>query len=70
MAIFTGAGVAIITPFKENGEVDYERFAANIEYQIANGTDAIIVCGTTGEASTLSHEEHIDVIAYCVKQVA
>ena len=70
MAIFTGAGVAIITPFKENGEVDYERFATNIEYQIANGTDAIIVCGTTGEASTLSHEEHIDVIAYCVKQVA
>lgn len=70
MAIFTGAGVAIITPFKENGEVDYERFATNIEYQITNGTDAIIVCGTTGEASTLSHEEHIDVIAYCVKQVA
>jgi len=70
MAVFTGAGVAITTPFKTNGEVDYERFAEQIEYQINEGTDAIIVCGTTGEASTLSHEEHIDVIAFCVKQVA
>ena len=69
MAIFTGAGVAIVTPFMDNGEVDYESFAKNIEYQIANGTDAIIVCGTTGEASTLSHEEHLDVIRYCVKCV-
>ena len=69
MAIFTGAGVAIVTPFKENGEVNYEQFAQTIEYQIKNGTDAIIVCGTTGEASTLSHEEHLDVIRYCVKCV-
>lgn len=69
MAIFTGAGVAIVTPFKDNGEVDYESFAKNIEFQIENGTDAIIVCGTTGEASTLSHEEHLDVIRYCVKCV-
>lgn len=69
MAIFTGAGVAIVTPFKDNGEVDYESFAKNIEYQIEKGTDAIIVCGTTGEASTLSHEEHLDVIRYCVKCV-
>lgn len=69
MAIFTGAGVAIVTPFKDNGDVDYESFAKNIEFQIANGTDAIIVCGTTGEASTLSHEEHLDVIRYCVKCV-
>lgn len=69
MAIFTGAGVAIVTPFKDNGEVDYETFAKNIEFQIENGTDAIIVCGTTGEASTLSHEEHLDVISYCVKCV-
>ncbi len=69
MAIFTGAGVAIVTPFKENGEVNYEQFARMIEYQINNGTDAIIVCGTTGEASTLSHEEHLDVIRYCVKCV-
>lgn len=70
MAVFTGAGVAIVTPFKANGEVDYEKFAELIEFQIAEGTDAIIVCGTTGESSTLTHEEHLDVIRYCVKQVA
>ena len=69
MAIFTGAGVAIVTPFKDNGEIDYESFAKNIEFQIEKGSDAIIVCGTTGEASTLSHEEHLDVIRYCVKCV-
>ncbi len=69
MAIFTGAGTAIVTPFKANGEVDYDTFAKNIEFQIENGIDAIIVCGTTGEASTLSHEEHLDVIRYCVKCV-
>ena len=69
MAVFTGAGVAIVTPFKENGEVNYEEFAKQIELQIAGETDAIIVCGTTGEASTLSHEEHLDVIRYCVKVV-
>ena len=70
MAVFTGAGVAIVTPFKENGEVNYEKFAELIEFQIANGTDAIIVCGTTGESSTLTHEEHLDVIKYCVEKVA
>ena len=70
MAIFTGAGVAIITPMKENGEVNYEAFAKLIDFQIENGTDAIIVCGTTGEASTLSHEEHLAVIKYCVEKVA
>lgn len=70
MAIFTGAGVAIVTPFHEDGSVNYEKFAEFIEFQIANGTDAIIVCGTTGEASTMSHEEHLRVIGFCVKQVA
>lgn len=69
MAIFTGAGVAIVTPFYDNGEVNYDKFAELIEYQIAHKTDAIIVCGTTGEASTLSHEEHLDVIKYCVEKV-
>ena len=69
MAIFTGAGVAIVTPMKENKEVDYEAFAKLIDFQVENGTDAIIVCGTTGESSTLTHEEHIDVIRFCVKQV-
>ena len=69
MAIFTGAGVAIVTPFHEDGSVNYEAFAEQIELQIAGGTDAIIVCGTTAESSTLTHEEHLDVIRYCVKQV-
>ena len=70
MAIFKGAGVAIVTPMYDNGEVNYEQFAKLVEFQIANGTDAIIVCGTTGEASTLTHEEHLEVIRYCVKVVA
>jgi len=69
MSIFKGAGVAIVTPFHEDGSVNYEAFAKQIERQIAGGTDAIIVCGTTGEASTLTHEEHLDVIRYCVEKV-
>ncbi len=69
MAIFKGAGVAITTPFKADGEVDYDVFREQIEYQIANGTDAIIVCGTTGEASCLSHEEHLDCIKFCTEVV-
>ena len=69
MAIFTGAGVAIVTPFFDNGKVNYEEFGRQIEYQIEGGTDAIIVCGTTGEASTLTHEEHLDVIRYCIQTV-
>ena len=69
MSIFKGAGVAIITPFKENGDVNYDKFGEIIEEQIANGTDSIIVCGTTGEAACLTEEEHIDVIKYCVEKV-
>lgn len=69
MAIFKGAGVAITTPFFENGEVDYDTFRDQIEYQIKNGTDSIIVCGTTGEASCLSHEEHLDCIKFCCEVV-
>ena len=69
MAIFKGAGVAITTPFLANGEVDYDTFREQIEYQVNNGTDAIIVCGTTGEASCLSHEEHLDCIKFCVEVV-
>lgn len=64
MAIFTGAGVAIITPFKENNEVNYDKLGEIIDFQINNGTDSIIICGTTGEASTLSHEEHIECIRF------
>lgn len=69
MSIFTGAGVAIVTPFREDGEVNYDKLAEHIENQITHGTDAMIVCGTTGEASTLSHEEHLEVIEFCVKKV-
>ena len=54
MAIFKGSGVAIVTPMTEDGAVDYGQFKKLIEFQIANGTDAIIVCGTTGESSTLT----------------
>lgn len=69
MAIFTGSGVAIITPFKEDLSVDYEQLRKLIDFQIENGTDAIIICGTTGEASTLSHEEHLECIKVCIEHV-
>ncbi len=69
MAIFKGAGVAIVTPFKADGEVNYEEFGRQIDFQINNGTDAIIVCGTTGEAACLTEDEHVKVIDYCVKHV-
>ena len=69
MSIFRGSGVAIITPMKDNGEIDYAAFEKLIEMQIAGGTDAIIVCGTTGEASTQSHEEHLETVKYCVDVV-
>ena len=70
MAVFKGAGVAIVTPFTKNNEVDYEKLGELIEYQITNKTDAIVICGTTGEASPLSHEEHLECIRYTVKKVA
>ena len=70
MSVFKGAAVAIITPMLANGEVNYPKLGEIIEFQIANKTDAIVICGTTGEASTLSHEEHLEVIDYCVKKVA
>ena len=67
--IFTGAATAIITPLCENG-IDFEQFGRLIDWQINEGIDAIVVCGTTGEASTLTDEEHRDAIAFAVKQVA
>ena len=70
MAIFKGAGVAIVTPMYDNGEVNYDKLGELLEEQIAGGTDAIIICGTTGESSTLTHEEHLDVIRYAIKKVA
>lgn len=70
MAIFKGAGVAIVTPFKDNYEVNFEKLGELIDFQINNQTDAIIICGTTGESATLSIEEHKEVIRYCIKRVA
>ena len=67
--IFTGAATAIITPLCENG-IDFEQFGRLIDWQINEGIEAIVVCGTTGEASTLTDEEHRDAIAFAVKQVA
>ena len=69
MSIFTGAGCAIITPFTAEGAVDYPALDRLLDFQIDNGTDAIIICGTTGESSTLSEAEHSDVIAHTVKYV-
>ncbi len=70
MAIFEGAGVALITPMKEDGSVNYAKLKELLEFQIANATDAIIICGTTGEASTLSEEEHLECIRYTCEVVA
>ncbi len=69
MSVFTGAGVAIVTPFHEDGSVNYDKFAEIIEEQITKGTDAIIVCGTTGESACLSEEEHVDVVKFCIERV-
>ena len=66
--MFSGAIVAIVTPFK-NGEVDEERYRELIEFQIENGTDGIVPCGTTGESATLSHEEHDRVVEICIDAV-
>ncbi len=69
MAIFEGAGVALVTPFDHKGEVNFPKLSELIEEQIAGGTDAIISCGTTGESSTMSHEEHVEVIRYTCEAV-
>lgn len=68
--IFTGAGVAIITPFTADNKVNYPALKAILEYQIEHGTDAIVICGTTGESATLSHEEHTEAIRFTVETVA
>ena len=68
--IFTGAATAIVTPFDENNQVDYDAFAKLIDWQIAEGIDAIVACGTTGEASTLTDEEHRAVLKFAVDHVA
>ena len=69
MAIFKGAGVAIVTPFTGDNKVDFDKLGELIEFQIKEGTDSIIICGTTGESATLTHEEHIECIRYTVAKV-
>ena len=68
--IFKGSAVAIVTPMNQDGSINYEEYGRLIDFQINNGTDAIVACGTTGESATMSKEEHCDVIAYTVKRVA
>lgn len=68
MSIFQGSGVALVTPFKDNLEVDYEQLRKLTEYHIEHGTDCIVVCGTSGEASTLTEEEHLEAIAVVAEQ--
>ena len=69
LRIFEGSGVALVTPMKADGAVDYKKLEELVEWQISEGTDAIIACGTTGEASTLANDEHIAVIETVVKKV-
>ena len=70
MAIFTGAGTAIVTPMYADGKVNYDKLGELIEFQIANHVDSIVITGTTGEASTLSEAEHVECIQYAVDKVA
>ena len=69
MAIFKGTGVAIVTPMYEDGKVNYEKLEEILEDQIANSTDAIVICGTTGESSTLTHGEHLQTIKFTIDKV-
>ena len=69
MAIFKGAGVAIVTPMYEDGKVNYDKLEELLEFQIANSTDAIIICGTTGESSTMTHGEHLKTIKFAIDKV-
>jgi len=66
--VFTGTGVAIVTPMHADGSINYESFGKNIDFQIDNGINAIVVCGTTGESSTMTDEEHIECVRFCVKK--
>ncbi|MCR5815708.1 MAG: 4-hydroxy-tetrahydrodipicolinate synthase [Ruminococcus sp.] len=68
--IFTGAGVAIVTPMFADGSINYDELGRLIEFQIENGTDAIIICGTTGESATMTEEEHVECIKYAIEKTA
>ena len=67
--IFTGAGVAIVTPMNPDESINFDRLGQIIDNQIENGTDAIVICGTTGESATMTDQEHVDCIEYAVKRV-
>ncbi len=69
MAIFTGAAVALITPMHSDGSLNFDKMGELIDYQIENGTDAFVICGTTGEPSTMTHEEHIETIRFAVSHI-
>ncbi len=68
MAIFTGSGVAMVTPFHEDGSIDYDKLDELIEYHIQNGTDSIIICGTTGESACMSEEEHMACVKFTIER--
>lgn len=68
MSIFTGAGVAIVTPFQENGEINYDKLDELIDYHCENGTDSIIICGTTGESATMTEEEHMECVKFAIER--
>ncbi len=68
MAIFTGAGVALVTPFHADGSINYDKLDELIDFHCENGTDSLVICGTTGESSTLSEEEHMDCIKFAIER--
>ena len=68
--VFVGAGVAIVTPFYENGGINFDELKRLIEFQIEQKIDAIVICGSTGEAATMTEQEHIDAIKFAVDTVA
>ncbi len=68
MAIFTGAGVAIVTPFNEDESINYDRLDELIDYHCNNGTDSIIICGTTGESATMTEEEHMECVKFAIER--
>ena len=68
--IFTGVGTAIATPMNADGSINYEEFGRMLDFQVSGGADAVVVCGTTGEASTMPDEEHLECIGYAVKRIA
>lgn len=70
MAIFTGAGVAIVTPFKEDESIDYDRLDELIDFHCENGTDSIVICGTSGEAATMTEREHMECVKFTVERLS